>query len=338
MTAPGALIDGIRRVNSAPAVLAGILLLTFLVSLPLGLALQDRIADHLGSSLAARTAATGVNFDWWQEFSAQATGLGTTFTPTIIGFGAVLANLSAMLDNQSQPAAVAAAGVVYVLLWIALAGGILDRYARNRPTRANGFFSASGVFFFRFLRLALVALAAYWLLYAFVHQWLFGLLYPALTRNLTVEWQAFAVRVLLYVIFGALLVAVNLIMDYAKIRAVVEDRRSMFGALIAAVRFIRRQPYAVASLYLMNGLLFVVVVALYGLVAPGAGSTGWSLTLGLLVTELYLLARLWVKLLFYASQTALFQGGLAHAAYVAAPLPVWPDSPSAEALNTPPRA
>jgi hypothetical protein len=56
--------------------------------------------------------------------------------------------------------------------------------------------------------------------------------------------------------------------------------------------------------------------------------------LGLLVGELFILARLWTRLLFFASQTAFFQSELAHAEYVAAPLPVWPESPSVEALET----
>ncbi len=66
--------------------------------------------------------------------------------------------------------------------------------------------------------------------------------------------------------------------------------------------------------------------------APGAGTAGWSLWLGLLVTEAYLLARLAVKLQFLASQTSLFQGLLAHSEYTAAPLPTWPESPAAEAI------
>jgi hypothetical protein len=43
--------------------------------------------------------------------------------------------------------------------------------------------------------------------------------------------------------------------------------------------------------------------------------------------------RHYVKLLFYASQTAYFQSQLAHAAYTAAPAVVWPDSPAAEAIS-----
>jgi hypothetical protein len=337
MTSIGAFAEGIRRAGRAPAILAGVFVLTFLVTLPLGLTLRSMLEEHLGSSLAAGTAVSGVNADWWGEFSSQAQGVGTSFTPGIIGFGAVLGNLSAMLDNRSQTLPVATAGVVYVLLWIFLAGGILDRYARNRAVRAHGFFSRCGAFFFRFLRLAAPALLVYWLLYAYVHAWLFGVLYPWATRDLTVERQAFAVRVSLYLVFGLLLVACNVVFDYAKVRAVVEDRRSMLGALVAALRFVRRHPGRVVGLYVLDSLAFLLIVAIYALVAPGAGGSGWSLYAGLLITQIYLLARMFVKLLFYASDTALFQSTLAHAEYVTAPEPTWPDSPAAEAISNPRR-
>jgi hypothetical protein len=66
---------------------------------------------------------------------------------------------------------------------------------------------------------------------------------------------------------------------------------------------------------------------------PGAGGLGWPMWLGLAIGQLYLLARLWVKLVFYASETAFFQSQLAHAEYTAAPQPVWPESPAAEAIG-----
>ena len=163
----------------APAILAGVWALTVLVSLPLALGLRGMIEQHLGSSLAADTAASGVNYDWWQEFSDQATGLGVTFKPTIIGFGAVLDNLSAFLDNEHRPIVIVGAASAYIVLWIFFAGGIIDRYARDRPTRAHGFFAASGVFFFRFLRLAVVMWCAYALLFGYLHPWLFDDLFHA---------------------------------------------------------------------------------------------------------------------------------------------------------------
>jgi hypothetical protein len=53
---------------------------------------------------------------------------------------------------------------------------------------------------------------------------------------------------------------------------------------------------------------------------------------GFLGAQLYLLARVVVKLQFIASQTALFQASLAHAAYAAVPAREWPDSPAVEAV------
>ena len=53
----------------------------------------------------------------------------------------------------------------------------------------------------------------------------------------------------------------------------------------------------------------------------------------LAVAEAYILARHYLKLLFYASETSFFQGKLAHAAYTAAPAVVWPDSPAAETIG-----
>ena len=86
---------------------AGMLLVTLLIALPLSLALRGMIEAHLGRSLAADAAAAGVDYDWWQEFSAQATGLGTTFVPSILGFGAVLDNISGLLDNKPLAATIA---------------------------------------------------------------------------------------------------------------------------------------------------------------------------------------------------------------------------------------
>jgi hypothetical protein len=332
MTLLSAWRDGIRRVNRAPAILAGVWLLTLLVSLPLALVLRGMIAEHLGASLAADAAADGVNYDWMQEFADQATGVGVTFKPTIIGFGAVLDNLSAFLDNTRRPLVIVGVASAYVLLWLFAAGGILDRYARDRPTHAYGFFSASGVFFVRFLRLAAVQWVTYALLFGKVHPWLFEMLFPRLTRDLAVERTAFLIRVALYLVFGALVAAANLVFDYAKIRAVVEDRRSMLGALGASVRFVRRQPAAI-GLYLLNVGLFLASVGAYAAIAPGAGRAGWTMWAAFALGQAYIAGRLWIKLVFWASETALFQGRLAHIGYTATPQPTWPESPAAEAIR-----
>ena len=91
------------------------------------------LAQHLGDSLAADTAAAGVNYDWMQEFADQATRRRRH----------VQADDHRLRRRPRQPQRVsrrheAAARRRWPrpppisCLWMFLAGGIIDRYARDR--------------------------------------------------------------------------------------------------------------------------------------------------------------------------------------------------------------
>ena len=107
----------------------------------------------------------------------------------------------------------------------------------------------------------------------------------------------------------------------------------MLGAILAAAAFIRRNRLGSLSVYALNVVMFGSVLAAYALAAPGAGAAGASMWVAFTIGQIYVIARLWVKLLFWASETAFFQDRLAHAGYVRQPEPEWPDSPAAEALT-----
>jgi len=322
--------DGIRRVNRAPVVLACVFLVTLLAALPFSMMMRDALRAHLGNSMVAEQVAQGVNVQWWSEFTAQTGKLGKTFQPGIIGFAAVLDNLSAFADGEVRTSPLVMLGACYLLLWLFLTGGVLDRYARARPTRSHEFFTACGVYFARFLRLAPFIALTYYVLFAVVHPMLIDTLFADLTRDVTVERTAVFVRLALYGIFGVLIALVSIVFDYAKVRAVVEDRRSMIGAIAAGARFVLRHAAAVVALYVVTGCLFVALLLLYAIAAPGAGSTGAGMWLGIAISQLYLLGRLWIRLVFFASETALFQGRLAHAGYIASPPVVRREPPIVE--------
>jgi len=331
-------LAGVSRVGSAPAILAGVWLLTVAVSLPATLRLASSIENDLGPSLAAEAAADGVNWTWWQEFAHRHPAAARTFSPAIIGFAAVVRNVGEFLDHGPGALNATAGGAAYLLLWTFLLGGVLDRYARGRRTHAAGFFAASGVFFFRFLRLGAIALVAWTLVFAFVQPLLFERIYPAIVRDVTVERTAFVWRLLCYAVFLALLALMTLLFDYARVRAVVEDRRSMLAALAASGRFIRRHPAAVLGVFAINLGLYAAMLVFYAIAAPSAagGSTG-GVILRLLAGQVYILGRLFAKLTMYASEVALFQDRLAHAAYTARPQAAWPDAPIVEAIGEGPR-
>jgi hypothetical protein len=286
--------EGMRRVSRAPAILFGMWALT--------LALPAMLAPHPGASLAADPA---------------------------IG---LLDSLSAFVGVTPRPVVIAGPAAVYIVLWIFMAGGIIDRYARDRATRAFGFFGSAGAFFFRFLRLAALQGIAYGVLFLLLHPWLFETIYPRLTREITVERTAFLIRVGLDLAFAILVAACAMIFDYAKVRAVVEDRRSMISALTAAIGFIRRNAGGAAVLFLVNLAMLAIAPGVYALIAPGARHAGPTPWLGVVIGQAYVVARLWITLTFWASETALFQSRLGHAGYVVRAPARWPDSPAVDAI------
>ena len=332
MTIWQALDDGWRRVLRAPSLIVGTWLATLAIALPLALVLHDQIAAHLGASAMGESVAAGVNPDWWGEFLAQASGLGQTFVPAIMGFAAVLQNLAQVADTQTPHPTLVIVVAVHLLASTFLLGGTLDRLARDRAIGPAGFFSACGGCWFRLLRLGAMAAAAYWVIFARLHPLLFDRLYESLTRDVTVERTAFAYRVALYAVLAALLLLVNVVVDYAKIRLIVEDRLSAVGAVAAALRFIRRQPGAALGLYALNTAVFLVILAIYALTAR-TGAGGMAAVVALALGQFYIVLRVIARLTFAASQIALFQSRLAHAGYTARPLPVWPESAAAEAIR-----
>jgi hypothetical protein len=290
----------------APALVVCVWLLTIAASLPLTMAIGGSIARQLGSSLEADAVARGIDVDWMQEYRAQAGELGATLSPVVVGVGATFDSFSALLDSIRRPRAIAVAAAIYAALWLFMEGGLIDRYRRETRSSVSDFFRVSRVFFWRFLRLSVLMVIAWAAVFRWLHPWLFADVYPRLIDGLTVERTAFAIRAALYVVFVLVLAALNLLFEYAKIRAVVEDRRSMIGALAAGWRFIRRHARAVALLYAADAVLFLLVIGAYWLAAPNTGGTGAFIWIGLAIGQIYILARLAVRLVFWASETVLF--------------------------------
>jgi len=217
----------------------------------------------------------------------------------------VLAGAIAVLWWLAGPweARIAIAGF---LLWAFLAGGILDRYARDRPTRARGFFGACGAHFSAMVRLGLIVVLAHSILHA--------------TLGSRVE------NPYIMVLAVVLLLMISLLGVYGQVRLVVEDRRSAAGSLLAAFRFVRRHPISAVLFGLFAALMWAVLAGLSAIAPPPGGVAAG------LHTAVRLTAIAYLGLALYASGVALFQSRLAHAGYTAGPPQAWPESPAAEAI------
>ena len=285
----GAFVEGWRRVLRAPALAIWVLLALLLASIPLAI----KPGELVGGGLVA-TARSGLSVTtaaWSAELPSAPPSPGAALFDALLGAGHTI----------TAP---------FLLFWLFLSGGLLDRLARGRRVGTAHFFAISGVFLVRFIRLGVLVAGVYFLLFRVVRPQL-----PGRSGALA---------------FLAALALVNLVADFAKVRAVVEDRRSMLGAVLASMRFIRTHPIGTIGLFTLHVLLAVGVLMAWPHVAPGAIQSQW-LAVGPPLA--YLLIIVAARLAFMASEVAYFQSQLAHASYAAMPEPVWPDSPAVEAIQ-----
>ena len=319
MSARAVWLAGMRRVRRAPFMLVVLWLATIAVTIPPAMALRDSIRAHLGSSLEADTAADGMNLDWFQEFRAQAGPLGRSLRTDVIGFASVMDNASAFADATQRQPIVVTTGVIFVLIGWFLTPGIICRLALDRRMGAGGFMASCGAFLGRTFRLNIVSILFYGTLVGPFHQWLFVNIYDSVTRDLTVERTAFFMRVACYAVFFLLLAACNLFLDVAKVRLIVEDRRSVIGAMVASAQFVNANARLTVGVYAMNVLALAAVIAAYAVVAPGVGGAGIGMWTTLLVGQLYVVGRLFVKLAFWGGDVVALQTRLAYAGFVRTP-------------------
>ncbi len=330
MTVLQAISRGFSLALGAPKLVLLLWLANVAAALPAALLVGDALADSFATSRVAERMRQGFDMDWYGEFENRARGIEATFTPTLAGAGVVYDNLEGWWSGrmfagrgEARPPAAGQSGtgqpegefpgllgvgLAFALLWAFLLGGVLERQARaGEAFSFERFTAAGGRYFLRFLRLALISAGLYFLVYLLGRR-----LYRAIqeaTRDVTEERTIF-----FWILAAALLIAfllhlVRMVFDYAKIATVVDDRRSVLGSLGAACRTVLRHPFKTSGVYLGFGLLAAALLALYAVLAPGAGPASLpGVVLALLFSQAYLAARLFLRLGLLGGQLSLYRG------------------------------
>ncbi len=185
-------------------------------------------------------------------------------------------------------------------------GPTRSRGRPHEPPALDRFFAAGGRYFPRFLGLALISGVAYFLIYRLGRR-LYGWI-EAASRDVTVEKTVFVRVLLASALVVALLAAVRMVFDYAKIATVLEGRRNPFRIAWDGLRFVLSHPLETLGVVLGFAVLGALLFVLYLQLAPGAGqSTLFAVALAFLVSQLYLLARLVVRLGLLAGQMSLYR-------------------------------
>lgn len=301
-----AALQGCAATLRAPGMLIGVLLLTIVSVVPFVFPVQSAVLESLAlNPEAANVGGSEIDPEWWLEFRRHASGLAATFTPAILGFAAPLDTFSALLDGTRQPVMLLLPIALSAVLWAFIWGGALNRFARNE--RSFGAFVRAGFrYFVPLLAVTAIAATASLFLYLTVHALLLGVVYDAIAGSLASEPAAFAVRVLLYAVFGGVLVAANAVFAFARI-GIVGSAQGVSMAIRDAWSFVRSRAVSVGALYGLFILLIFVTATAYGVgeIYGGSRVGGWR---AVVIGQAFIGFRLAMRLALAAAQVRLAAG------------------------------
>jgi hypothetical protein len=250
------------------------------------------ILRFTGYSLMSRQLASGFSLDWFIDFSHNSPG---------------------SLDRYA--ALISIIGLVSMPLNAILAGGVLGHLRQvDTPFSLGAFFQDTGRYAWRLLRLMFLGLVCYWIVFRVFRQGLDHFIADA-----SYDWQSdrtvFALRlgVNLAMLLGLCLV--NLVMDYARVRLVLEDGSSAVEAFLASCGFAFRRFRRASAVYALPALAGVALLGLYWLLTPWAfinspGEHGAfenyraPLTVALLfvIQQAVMFGRYWLRVAAWASE------------------------------------
>ena len=274
---------------------ASILLLPFMES----------FESSLGSGIYRERLVTVLDYDWYQLFRDRVQGAGESFGPWVLGAGPFLHTLEVLLEDGfgKLPAAVLGAAAIYLLLHtFVLSAAVSSLHLHPGGASTRGFLRNGAEYFGRFLRLSLLALLLYWclrhVLLTPVDGWVDSFSDAAAT-----EVTGFYLSLARYLLVLVLVLVLDLILDYARIKVVLEDRTSVLLAVVAAAGFCKRNFLGATGLYLLLVGFTLVWAGLYLGFDTLVGDDSWGgILVAFVVQQIHMLGRMALKLLGFGAQ------------------------------------
>lgn len=218
------------------------------------------------------------------------TGAGSLFAVQPIDSGYLVIILNSIARPLWSPSA------YFVLFFGVISGGAIAYVHAPRPASVLAQISANcGVYLGRFVRLLVIAAAIFWF---------FTMLYSNLSHP---DVTGLSGRVF-EAVFQTIIVFWAVVIDYARVRTVARDSRSMFMETLRSFHFVIRNLVRTLPL---EFLLVILTVALGAVVHAGATAIGSLLPsneVAYVADQVYVIALLWVRLTAWGAMMAIYKG------------------------------
>jgi hypothetical protein len=262
-----------------------------------GLPIYRGILRFTGHSLMSQRLVQGLSVNWLTDFAINSPGSLSRYAEMIALFG-----------------------LLSILVNTLLAGGVLSRLREiEGPFSLAIFFRATARYAWRLIRLMILGLICYWIVFRLVNQSLgdyVGRWTAPWQDERAVFWARLAVTILL--LFG--LCMVNLVVDYARVKLVMEDGSSAVEAFLSSLGFCLGRFRRAVTVYALPSLAGFALLGVYWLVVPwhwvnAAGAAPGApyrepLIVALLFIgqQLVMFGRYWFRVATWASEWSYYSG------------------------------
>ncbi len=231
-----------------------------------------------GHSLMSQTIGRAFSVEWLTDFIMNSPGSMERYASVITLVGMISIPLNAVLS-----------------------GGVLGGF-RNGSLSFSRFFHDAARYSWPMIRLSIVGLVGYWIVFRLLLQQLGGLV-----RSWAIE--AADSRPVFWAHLGwALLVIVglaflNIVMDYARVSLVLVDDAGVWRALGSSLRFVRANSRAALLAWAPLSLCSALLAAFYVAMAPWREPGGLAFAALLFVVQQVLMfSRYWFRVAAWASE------------------------------------
>ncbi len=278
-------INGISTANTNFKIIIYLWIINFLFSLMLVAPVYFMINKNISKSLMGEKLAQGFDLFWLGDVLYKF----RDFSPALIG-GIIFPAL------------------LYLLLYIFLNGGIIGRLTVTfENVNLKNFFSDCGFFFWRFFKLFLISIVVYVVFLGLFYR-IISMILEIFTKKATTEWPLIIVSNLKIVVLLLLFTIVTMFFDYAKIRVVISNSKKVIKETLFTLKFLGKRFFKAWGLYLLIGLFFLIITFIYMEIAyiiPK--NTSLLILLSFIWQQIYIFARLWIKLIFFGSEIEFYR-------------------------------
>jgi hypothetical protein len=198
--------------------------------------------------------------------------------------------------------------LLFGFLYIFLNGGIIGRIvAEGEKLTLQNFFGDCGRYFWRFVRIFLLTVIGYVLVFGILFR-LIGAAFEPWIENASNEVPTIIASNLRTLVFLLIFTIVQMYFDYIKVSLVIRDSKKVASTALSTFGFIGRRFFKAWVLYLLVGILFIAFTILYFLAGKILSKEGLAAFLIAFVWgQAYIWLRIWVKVLFFSTESNFYK-------------------------------